>query len=93
MPNEIINNTILKTCYRNFAGPKREQKILIHVYCINGNRSGIWSSIRLSVRLCNQVLDSVDSAVIIRTVKIREIAKVSKGAKIRNRYNQVPHLT
>ena len=25
--------------------------------------------------------------------KLRTIFKVSKGAKIRNRYNQVPHLT
>ena len=29
----------------------------------------------------------------MRWVRIRNVTKVSKGAKIRNRYNQVPHLT
>ena len=30
---------------------------------------------------------------IMKYAKFMEIMKVSKGAKIRNRYNQVPHLT
>ena len=30
---------------------------------------------------------------ILSKIKIKNASKVSKGAKIRNRYNQVPHLT
>ena len=37
--------------------------------------------------------DNVNCASFAAFLSLSKVDKVSKGAKIRNRYNQVPHLT
>ena len=51
-----------------------------------------------SARQCDQFQSSYDGFCHIQTKHglmepLRSLVKVSKGAKIRNRYNQAPHLT
>ena len=43
----------------------------------------------LSTRTMEERLNMVDAY----SIRYNKVIKVSKGAKIRNRYNQVPHLT
>ena len=39
------------------------------------------------------MLQGEHSVILLTFIKLSFVIKVSKGAKIRNRYNQVPHLT
>ena len=56
---------------------------LLFIVCWNGNRLGL---------LCE--LLSNNSLFVSQLFDDKSLAcKVSKGAKIRNQYNQVPHLT
>ena len=51
--------------------------------------TGSWSPARLR---CDNA-QNFESKVLKHLCKVSVIKKVSKGAKIRNRYNQVPQLT
>ena len=54
------------------------------------------AKIHTADRKCDNLIVPLVSVVITRTLTLQDTVtshKVSKGAKIRNRYNQVPHLT
>ena len=47
----------------------------------------------ISKGVCHNDIVNVKKRIHVRFPMLRDTTKVSKGAKIRNRYNQVPHLT
>ena len=72
------------------TGPR--QLFLYHVAGLV--RKGI-SEIALNNRICNLCTDNVieDEMHFLLCCVFYSDVRISKGAKIRNRYNQVPHLT
>ena len=71
------------------------EMVCILLYFIRAQRDGSWDLYLYAFRRMLPFFFRYDHINYARwgTVYLAEMAKVSNGAKIRNRYNQVPHLT